>query len=364
MTARAKFKKETSPDKWKTKFQQLQRQFDAYVEDRGTLQEHIETMAAHIQTLEPPKLDYQVPKPVKGQTPIVAVTHWTDWHYGCVQMKEEIEGGFGRAFDSKILTNRMHNCVSDELAWVEHQRQIYNIKDNHILVTGDIVNGELHYDDIRSNDEVVPVQSIDAGRLLGELVARKAPHFEKIVVEFLVADNHGRLMKKPQAKEAGYNHWGYVVGNYAKTWLKEFKNVTFNVYPWIKQVVEVNGRKYLLIHGDRIKGWAGFPYYGIAREVAREAIKRMKRANKKASLEEAQTLKEILALHFDKIIMGHWHAPLKHPDYWIGGSAQGTSSYDHSEGRESDPIQCSWLVHPRHGEFNTIDWDLRDDPPR
>ena len=68
------------------------------------------------------------------------------------------------------------------------------------------------------------------------------------------------------------------------------------------------------------------PYYGFDRKVGKEAAKRM--------------LKKIA--RFDRMITGHYHAPLQHPLYWIGGSLQGTDAYDHSQGRYADPIQSAW----------------------
>ena len=57
--------------------------------------------------------------------------------------------------------------------------------------------------------------------------------------------------------------------------------------------------------------------------------------------------------------MGHWHAPLEHPHYWIGGSVSGTDAYDHKNGRHADPQQVSWFVHPKWGEFDRTCWQLK-----
>jgi len=57
--------------------------------------------------------------------------------------------------------------------------------------------------------------------------------------------------------------------------------------------------------------------------------------------------------------MGHFHAPLAHPWYWIGGSASGTDAYDHQNGRRAKPIQVAWIVHPKRGEFNRTEFELK-----
>ncbi len=307
----------------------------------GGLKSLFRDLREQVEAIDPPKIDYKRPKLSKPASPIVHVSHWCDWHEGAVQDPDEIEGF--NEFNPDILRARLKNCVRDQLEWVEVHRKNYVVDESRDLFTGDLISGGIHPELLWTNEYPPPVQAINAGELLAELIAMKAPHFDRVVVDFVTVDNHGRLTKKPQSNEAGLNCWGYVTGMYAKERLRDFPNVKFNLYPVIQQVVIVAGRRYLLTHGDRVRGWAGFPWYGLDRKVAKESIKRMRRGMAK----------------FDRVILGHWHTPLAHPWYWIGGSASGTTSYDHGEGRESEPIQSAWMVHPRHGEFDRTDWNLR-----
>ncbi len=332
--------------------------------ESGRLETFFHDLREAVEALPVPKVDYYKPNKTSSTTPIVAVSHWTDWHMGCVVKQKETAGS--NAFNPQILENRMKNCVRSELEWVGLQRKTYNIGTNHILCTGDLINGELHYDDTVGNALTVPEQINAAGSLLADLVASKVPHFEKVVVDFLVVDNHGRRTKKPQSKGAGDNHYGLCVGFIAQTMLRDQPKVQFNIHTAIHQKVKVGPRRsYLLTHGDRVSGWAGFPYYGLDRLAQREAVNAMIDMQEEAAKDpEAVTYDTLLALSYHRVILGHWHVPLKHPLYWIGGSAQGTTAYDFGQGRRSPPVQCSWLVHPEHGEFDMIDWKLKDDPLR
>jgi hypothetical protein len=125
--------------------------------------------------------------------------------------------------------------------------------------------------------------------------------------------------------------------------LANVANVSFNVYPMYEKVVEVCGRRYLITHGHGISGWAGFPYYGIDRKVSKEALARM-------------NMRE--GLHFDRVVMGHFHAPLNAPWYTLGGSVSGTDAYDHKAGRHARPSQGAWLVHNKYGEFDHTNFYL------
>ena len=111
------------------------------------------------------------------------------------------------------------------------------------------------------------------------------------------------------------------------------------------KVVMVAGRKYLITHGHGVRSFLGIPYYGIERRIAKEAMTRLNGVDEN---------------RFDRVVQGHFHAPLTHPYFFIGGSANGTDAYDHQCGRKSIPIQCAWMVHPKHGEFNRTDFHLRD----
>jgi DNA repair exonuclease SbcCD nuclease subunit len=62
---------------------------------------------------------------------------------------------------------------------------------------------------------------------------------------------------------------------------------------------------------------------------------------------------------FHKYIFGHYHTPFNHPLYSCCGSVSGTDAYDHKSGRYSDPSQSAWMVHPKHGEFDRTDFNLK-----
>ena len=82
---------------------------------------------------------------------------------------------------------------------------------------------------------------------------------------------------------------------------------------------------------------------GVERKKMKEAMTRMNMAESK---------------HFHKILIGHFHAALNHPDWMIGGSMTGTTAHDHKEGRHAEPHQTSWFVHPKHGEMDWNRWFL------
>jgi len=326
---------------------QIAAAYKAYKKNHGQLEQLMAEVLVAIPSIKPKTPAYVIPEKMRAGKDVSVVVHITDSHYGEIQEESEIEG-FG-IYSPEISKSRQFGFIRDVLDWVEMHRLGYSIPECRILVTGDLVSGDIH-DELRiTNAFPAPRQAVESGEILAKQAAMMAPHFEKVIVDVITNDNHGRLTRRPQAKEGGVNNWMYVVASIAERLLNKHKNIEFNIYAQPEKVVNVQGRRYLLCHGHDVMGWAGFPYYGIERKTAREALKRMNAPD---------------ITKFDKIIMGHWHAPLAHPYYWIGGSVSGTSAFDHKNGRHAEPQQISWMVHPKWGEFDRTCWQLRKYDPR
>lgn len=326
----------------KSEVNRLTASLHEYRKNHGQLEVLLDRVLDSLPAVIPPAPAYVPPDPGSPKSKVDACLHLTDIHFGAVQEADEVEG-FGE-YDPGIAETRLVHLATDVLNWVGVTRAGYDVRNLHMLMTGDYISGDIHEELRVTNAFPAPVQACECASLLARVLAMLSPEFERVFVHFVTDDNHGRLTRKPQAKEGGLNNWGYVVGRmfHKATCTLPNTSVSLVTRPW--DCVVCNGRQYLLTHGHRVSGWAGFPYYGIDRLVAREALKRM----------NAPDIRK-----FHKVIMGHWHCPLAHPWYWIGGSVSGTDAYDHGQGRHSDPQQVSWMIHPRHGEFNRTEWQLR-----
>lgn len=286
----------------------------------------------------PPKMVYKANR--KAGAPITHVLHLTDLHNGEVTRKDEVDG-FGE-FNPEIFTSRLAKLASSVTDVTAVKRSGYNIPHLHILGTGDYVSGDIHQELQVTNAYPAPVQAVRAGLDIGEMIAMVAPHFAQVTCDFITLDNHGRMTRKNQAAEGGENNWGYVVAHIISQYLKRFSNVNVRIHAKASALVPIGPERYLLFHGHQIKGWAGLPYYGFDRRVAMEAVKRM----------------GFPETGFTKLTMGHFHVAVDSPHWLIGGSLSGTNAFDHSCGRHSPAHQTSWLVHPKHGQFDWTRWWL------
>ena len=234
--------------------------------------------------------------------------------------------------------------------WVEMHRSNYLVNNCSVIVTGDLISGDIHDELKITNEFPITVQVVRAAEVLTKQIAMLAPNFLNVTVHFITEDNHARITKKPQMKEAGYNSMNYLVGKIAKIYLEKHKNVQFNIYPQFEKVIHIENTQYLICHGHKIVGWMGIPWYSIERKVSRESMARMQ-----IIMNDISKAKEI---GFHKYIFGHWHTPFDSPLYSCCGSVSGCDAYDHSSGRFSKPSQSAWMVHSKHGEFNRINFNL------
>lgn len=317
-----------------------------YRKERGKLEVFFEKITRSITPIEPLQIIYNEKS---EKTECEAVIQISDGHYGAVQGSEEIEG-FNR-FDPVICKNRQLYFIKGFLGWVELMRNGYRIDNLSVLCTGDLISGDIHEELKVTNAFPVPQQIVGASQILAEQIGLLAPHFNKVTIHFISADNHGRLTRKPQSKEEGVNSFNYLVGMMAQAYTSKHSNVEFNVYPMFEKVVAVANRQYLISHGHNLTGWMGIPWYSVQRHIGKEAMARLE-----IIMNEQSRMKEI---GFHKYVFGHYHTPISHPHYSCSGSVSGTDAYDHKSGRHADPSQPAWLVHPKHGDFNRIDFNLK-----
>lgn len=277
-------------------------------------------------------------KPKKATTQIPSVLHLTDWHIGEFINPKETE--YRSNFNWSIAQDRiLGQLVPRFKKWIDTQRGGYLSEDLHIVCTGDFISGDIHQELLVTNEFPMPVQTANAGNLIGTVIAELAPHFRKVTVVEIGADNHSRLVRKPQAKQKTTNSMSYLVYEIANATVAKLTNVEINRAEGMKLLFDINGTKFLGEHGDTVKSWQGIPFYGMEREKAREATRRMFNGQ-----------------GFHHLIMGHYHVPV-FASIIVGGCLPGTSEYDHSCGRMSPASQTAFLVGKR-GAFNFCQFEF------
>lgn len=320
-----------------------------YRRDHGKLEVFFTQVRNSVSPIEPFDSIYRKTYKARNKvkSPITPVGQGTDSHMGAVQKADEIE--FFNEYNPELCKKRNIGFITSMLDWIVLHRNAYFIPKCHMVYTGDLISGDIH-DELRVTNAFPAPKQAEAAKVHAQQIALLAPHFEQVIVDFLTEDNHSRLTKKPQAKEAGINSYGYLIAEFMRAYLEKHSNVVFNVHAMHEKVVSISNMNYLLTHLHSVKAWMGIPWYGIERRVAREAT-----ARQSLIMKDIKLAKEI---GFDKVVGGHFHSPFNSQLYSCGGSVSGTDAYDHAAGRHAKPSQSTWMIHPKHGEFNRTDFDL------
>lgn len=271
-----------------------------------------------------------------------AVVLISDWQIGEVVNKEEM-CGWG-VYNHKIAEKRVFLLAEKLIGWVDmHRKAGHIINELHVLSIGDLISGNIHYELEVTNEFPVTIAVEKAGELFAEFIRKLAPHFPKIKVWELSADNHGRLTVKNQFKQGGLNNYSRLVHTIANARLSEHKNVEIMVGEGMNLLCNIQGVNFLTTHGHQVKGQLGIPFYGFLKLKAKEAIRRLGLSGKS----------------FDYIAIGHWHVPAILENILVNGNLVGSTEMDNALGRNAAPSQVSFMVNPRKKMlFGWCAWDL------
>jgi len=299
-----------------------------------------DAISGHISAMPPPP-PMKMPRPKKHSGHLSMGLAINDWHTGLVVAPDEIQG-YGE-YNWKIAERRRAQLLKKLINWVTMQRNSYRVDEIVVINLGDLNDGCIHLENLMFNEFAPAEQAIRSGTALGQLLVALSGVFPKVRYHGLNTDNHGRLFKKPIFQ--GRGHWSFnpVTHAIARQLATDCKGVEFHEHNELKVDVEINGRVFLIEHGDagRSGSWMGIPYYWV-RQLKHRECDRRSRIGKRP---------------FDYFLCGHWHTFYIEENAMISPSLCGTTPYDHACARHASPAQVCWLVG-RHGWFGHLKMDL------
>jgi hypothetical protein len=302
----------------------------------------IESIADRVSILPPAPFVKPKTKEKKSSTETVLAL-FSDAHAGERIDPREIYGLNDYNFDILNLRTKLWaNKVID----IPTRKLVPKFDKIVIGMLGDMVSGIIHEELLRGTTGNITDWTVDYAYIVAQALREIASVYKKVDV-CCVVGNHGRLDKKPVFK-AKYANWDYMLYKHIELHLRNQKNITFEIPRSFWIIKEIEGWRFLFLHGDNIKGWQGVPWYGINRAIAQ--------------------LKEVLEAaedHFHYMCLGHFHslATLDRAKGGtiINGSIKGIDEYSIGKlftGNRAKQFICG--VHPRWGKTWSYDIDLQD----
>lgn len=279
-----------------------------------------------------------VPKPVKVNGDVeeeTAVLLLGDLHIGEV-VDEEETGGIS-VFDTDIAYRRLMFTVENAVRIVKEKlRGGYSIKHLEVFGLGDFVSGIIHKELEVTNEQGIVEQVMTAAEFLAEALQLLCQHFETVTFTGVVG-NHGRVEMHKYFKMKAKNNYDRMVYLIVEKMLKNQPNLTMNIPSAFWVVRQVENKGFFLMHGDNVKSWMGFPFYGVNRGYLK-----------------LRTLLKGYDQDFDTMILGHFHNPniftVQRDEVIVNGSLKGGDEFALGAiSAACDPIQILFGVHPRRG---------------
>ena len=210
-----------------------------------------------------PKLQRLTPPIIKkGQ---LANETWvllfSDLHLG--QLVRAIEVGGLSEYSPAIAKERVEGLAQT----IIRVREYHPNKPKELVIAclGDMVDGSIMRGNQQSNIEFgVVKQVIEGVELVSDFIVLLSGHFEKIRF-YGVYGNHGRLTRSPTDAPPQEN-FDLMLYHFVQQRFKGVKGVSIEYTEAQHMTVRVENHNLWLEHGDTVRGWAGYPYYGADRE--------------------------------------------------------------------------------------------------
>lgn len=234
----------------------------------------------------PPAPRAAKPKPSRKTTIEEPHLLLSDWHLD-ERVSPAATLGFG-GYDFATFKARLKLLEITTIDLCENKLQGYTFPKLHVSMLGDFITGIIH-DELRETSELdVTSATIGGAFVFAQFFRNLAQSFNEIHVRCVVG-NHGRFTKKPRYKLPQTN-FDYIFYNLLSIFLINQPGITFDIPLSFFLLDDINEHTWLLMHGDAIRSWAGFPFYGLERMVSR--------------------LQELIASrgnYIDYVALGHFH---------------------------------------------------------
>lgn len=280
--------------------------------------------------LAPP--DWLAPKKSTGKHHAIPSLLLTDIHYDEIVKPEQIGGlnKYNRTIADQRIRRTFEGAVKvsrDHLTGLEYDG--FNL-----FLGGDLLSGIIHEELLETNVAPITESIVSVVEPLEAGIALLAEQFGKVHVTSVVG-NHGRLTRKPRAKNRATDSFDWLVSKMVERGLKHDKRVTMQIAQSADAHVKVYDHKYLLNHGDGFSGGSGISGFlsplmlGVHRKLKRDAA---------------------TGQGWDTLVMGHFHSSYFIKGLIVGGSVIGYNEFAFGLNLPyEEPQAAFWLTTPERG---------------
>ncbi len=272
------------------------------------------------------KLQYKEPK--SGLKPETWFLLFSDLHFGLKVNSVEV-GGLGE-YNKDIAKERVQylaKTIGDIMRYYPNRPKVL-----FIGFLGDMIDNII----LRGNqgqltDAMLVQQIIETVNIISDFVIYMTRFFP-VIRAYGVPGNHPRASRNPTDTHPADN-FDNLIYAWVQDRLKNIPNVDIGWGFSQHKLIEIEGWKFWLEHGDTVRSWMGIPFYGAIRE--KNNIENM-----------ASKFNE----HIDYVTMGHHHVWASFQDIFMNGSFIGGEQYSVGRLRRLQlPTQVLLGINATHG---------------
>ena len=223
------------------------------------------------------------------------------------------------------------------------QRKAHPVKKVCVFALGDIVEGELIFpgQEHLIDSSLYAQVTIDGPRILIGFLNKLLSEFEEVQCHFVIG-NHGALGGKSRRSYNPESNADRMLYKIVEMSFKDEKRISFSIpadkgeRSWYDVADLGEKLKFFLFHGDQVRGFGGFPWYGFGRKILGWK-----------ALASAGMMKD-----FNYACAGHYHTPntqyINDVRLWINGSTESYNTFA-QEQLASMGRPCQYLLFGKDG---------------
>jgi UDP-2,3-diacylglucosamine pyrophosphatase LpxH len=286
--------------------------------------------------VKPTKFERQTTS--KGKTPAgVPSLFLSDWHWGETVDPHQVQGL--NEFNLDIARRRADRVFNQALEQLFLHQAGQSYDGFTLILGGDMFSGNIHEELRITNDAPIHDCLLSLAEQLTRHILRVADQFPWVYVPAVVG-NHGRIDKKPSAKNAVKDNYDSLLYKLVQIMVQGNLgtrcNVEFDIAPSLDLTFNLYGTRYLLTHGDQIRGGGGVAgFWPAMLRTAASKLQRLQQAKQDG---------------FNYMLCGHFHKYGNVSNVIVNGSLKGLDEWTYRMcfGYEP-PIQALWTTHPDYG---------------
>jgi len=242
--------------------------------------------------------------------------------------------GHVNEYNREIATDRINHTFKSGIDILMNYTA--NPKYDGIVVAlgGDLLSGNIHEELSESNEAPILQSLLELTGLLKNGIGVYAETFGKVFVPCVVG-NHGRLHKKPRAKNRVFDNFEWLIYQNLAREFRDDPRVTFLIPDGPDAQFTVYNTNFLLTHGDQFRGGNGIS--GIFTPLMMGAMKKQKKL-------------AAVGRSFEVMMCGHFHQYIHTNSLIVNGTIKGYDEWVNLMNFSFErPQQSLWINHPENG---------------